>query len=79
MVPARRQDVDVVAHTNEEGSLDSNAGNTSVLIGTVAVQIVPEKIKPTFRTPCRYFHVGTIELLIWMLNVQCQVSIRFDS
>ena len=61
VVPARRQGriIGTAANTdvNERESSSCNT-NTSIVM-----QMVPkEKVNPMFRTPCKYFYVGTIEV-----------------
>ena len=52
VVPARRQ---IISHADEVGKLEQGGGSTSVLIGTISVQIVPkQEVKSTFRTPCKF-------------------------
>jgi hypothetical protein len=61
MAPARRC---IIAHADNSGNLHQGTSNISVLKSLAEVQIVPEdEVKPTFRTPCRYFYVGSIKLL----------------
>jgi hypothetical protein len=62
VVPARRR---IIAHADKDGNLDQGASNISVLNSSAEVQIVPkDEVKPTFRTPCKYFYVGKIKLQV---------------
>jgi hypothetical protein len=52
VVPARRR---IIAHSDKDVKLVQCAGNTSVLIGAISIQIAPkQEVKPTFRTPCNF-------------------------
>jgi hypothetical protein len=59
MVPARRQE-----YTDQAASNDSDVKKiTNIMRETPAVQIVlPQEVKPTFRTPCKYMMVEQIQV-----------------
>ena len=52
VVPARHR---VISHGDKDGKLNQGVCTTSVFIGTISVQNVPNQdVKPTFRTPCKF-------------------------
>jgi hypothetical protein len=60
VVPARRH---IITPASMDRKFDQDTVNISVLNSSAEVQIVPkDEVKPTFRTPCKYFYVGTIKL-----------------
>jgi hypothetical protein len=61
VVPSRRQE-----YIDQAASNDSDVKkDTKNMTGTPAVQIVlPQEVKPTFRTPCRYLMIGTIKIKV---------------
>jgi hypothetical protein len=68
VVPARRKKQANVLHSNNQrtelGSSYANYGKEArtIFVADVPMQqlVVPEEIKPTFRTPCNYIMVGSI-------------------
>jgi hypothetical protein len=68
VVPARRKKQSNVLHSNNQrtelGSSYANYGKDAmtIFVADVPMQqlVVPEEIKPTFRTPCNYIMVDSI-------------------